>query len=173
MHSVNFYSFRVLTHKGSRTSKRLNNLGLSDKKTAYELFVEYFNSYKNTPIEFGLSKTKVSLEQHTSLTFDAQNQVIYGYVKVGKYGESSEIKDDKLTKIRYTTTINDVTLKQRYILIFLPDNLEEGIIAFHANDNISARSTLSDALLDHLKTKYKLEARINPLCHKKNPPTHP
>ncbi len=32
MHSVNFYSFRVLTHKGSRTSKRLNNLGLSDKK---------------------------------------------------------------------------------------------------------------------------------------------
>ena len=53
MHSVNFYSFRVLTHKGSRTSKRLNNLGLSDKKTAYELFVEYFNSYKNTPIEFG------------------------------------------------------------------------------------------------------------------------
>ncbi len=53
---------------------------------------------KNTPIEFGLSKTKVSLEQHTSLTFDAQNQVIYGYVKVGKYGESSEIKDDKLTK---------------------------------------------------------------------------
>ncbi|EJO0198486.1 hypothetical protein NQT58_002828 [Escherichia coli] len=169
MHSVNFYSFRVLTHKGSRTSKRLNNLGLSDKKTAYELFVEYFNSYKNTPIEFGLSKTKVSLEQHTSLTFDAQNQVIYGYVKVGKYGESSEIKDDKLTKIRYTTTINDVTLKQRYILIFLPDNLEEGIIAFHANDNISARSTLSDALLDHLKTKYKLETRINPLCHKKIP----
>ncbi|MDC9133579.1 hypothetical protein PSJ72_14935 [Escherichia coli] len=119
MHSVNFYSFRVLTHKGSRTSKRLNNLGLSDKKKQHmNYLLSILIAIKNTPIEFGLSKTKVSLEQHTSLTFDAQNQVIYGYVKVGKYGESSEIKDDKLTKIRYTTTINDVTLKQRYILIF-------------------------------------------------------
>ncbi len=50
MHSVNFYSFRVLTHKGSRASKKLNELGLSNKKTAYELFVDYFTLYKNTPI---------------------------------------------------------------------------------------------------------------------------
>ncbi|WP_089675064.1 hypothetical protein, partial [Escherichia coli] len=64
MHSVNFYSFRVLTHKGSRASKKLNELGLSNKKTAYELFVDYFTLYKNTPIEFGVSKTKISLEQH-------------------------------------------------------------------------------------------------------------
>ncbi|ECU3027339.1 hypothetical protein DWU43_23800, partial [Salmonella enterica subsp. enterica serovar Enteritidis] len=47
-----------------------NDLGLSNKKTAYELFVDYFTLYKNTPIEFGVSKTKISLEQHTKLHFD-------------------------------------------------------------------------------------------------------
>ncbi|HGB6637124.1 TPA: hypothetical protein ACIV14_003527, partial [Salmonella enterica subsp. enterica serovar Enteritidis] len=93
MHSVNFYSFRVLTHKGSRASKKLNDLGLSNKKTAYELFVDYFTLYKNPPIEFGVSKTKISLEQHTKLHFDNTKKIIYGYIKVGKYGESSEIKD--------------------------------------------------------------------------------
>jgi len=169
MHSISFFSFRVLTHKGSRTCKKLNDLGLSNNKTAYELFVDYFNNYKSTPIEFGLSKTKVSLEQHTALTFDNKKRLIYGYVKVGKYGESSEIKDVKLTKVHYTTTIDDVTLKQRYILIFLPDGLEEGIIVFHSNDNISARGILSDAIVEHFRMKYKLEARINPLCHKKIP----
>ncbi|MFB1998571.1 hypothetical protein ACEY9M_02805 [Salmonella enterica subsp. enterica] len=169
MHSVNFYSFRVLTHKGSRASKKLNDLGLSNKKTAYELFVDYFTLYKNTPIEFGVSKTKISLEQHTKLHFDNTKKIIYGYIKVGKYGESSEIKDVKLKKVHYRTTAFDVTLKERYILIYLPDNLEEGIIAFHSCDNISARGVLSDSITEYLKKQFQLEARINPLHHKKIP----
>ncbi|OQM39132.1 hypothetical protein [Citrobacter braakii] len=169
MHSVNFYSFRVLTHKGSRTSKKLNELGLSNNKTAYELLVDYFALYKNTPIEFGVSKTKISLEQHTKLHFDNTKKIIYGYIKVGKYGESSEIKDVKLKKVHYRTTAYDVTLKERYILIYLPDNLDEGIIAFHSSDNISARGVLSDSITEHLKKQFQLEARINPLCHKNIP----
>ncbi|UGB04368.1 hypothetical protein LRS40_10145 [Leclercia sp. G3L] len=70
MHSVNFYSFRILTHKGSRKSKKLGALGLSNKKTAYEIIEDYFNSHKFSPIEFGVSKTKLSLEGHKKLTID-------------------------------------------------------------------------------------------------------
>ncbi|MFB1708022.1 hypothetical protein ACEY8E_16230, partial [Salmonella enterica subsp. enterica] len=62
-----------------------------------------------------------------------------------------------------------VTLKERYILIYLPDNLEEGIIAFHSCDNISARGVLSDSITEYLKKQFQLEARINPLHHKKIP----
>ncbi|EAO0580641.1 hypothetical protein EWQ45_23630, partial [Salmonella enterica] len=131
--------------------------------------VDYFTLYKNTPIEFGVSKTKISLEQHTKLHFDNTKKIIYGYIKVGKYGESSEIKDVKLKKVHYRTTAYDVTLKERYILIYLPDNLEEGIIAFHSCDNISARGVLSDSITEYLKKQFQLEARINPLHHKKIP----
>ncbi|EIG7796899.1 hypothetical protein HV276_09565 [Escherichia marmotae] len=169
MHSISFFSFRILTHKGSRTSKKLNDLGLSNKKTAYELLVDYFNLYKNSPIEFGVSKTKISLEQNEKLTFDDNKKTIHGYIKVGKYGESSEIKDITLEKIHYRTTVHDVTLKERYILIYLPDELEEGIIVFHSSDNVSARSILSDAIVEYFKKQFNLEARINPLCHKEIP----
>ncbi|MEX9869829.1 hypothetical protein AB7W75_10190 [Providencia huaxiensis] len=169
MHSINFYSFRILTHKGSRQSKQLGALGLSNKKTAYEILKEYLTSHKDTPIEYGVSKTKISLERHKKLTFNDTKGLIHGYIKVGKYGESSEIKDIKLKTTQYTTKVDDVTLRERYVLIYLPDSLEEGIIAFHSSDNVSAKGTISDALVEYFKKKYQLEARINPLCHKKIP----
>lgn len=79
MHSVNFYSFRVLTHKGSRASKKLNDLGLSNKKTAYELFVDYFTLYKNTPIEFGVSKLKYLWNNILNFTLITQKNHIWLY----------------------------------------------------------------------------------------------
>ncbi len=169
MHSVNFYSFRILTHKGSRQSKKLGTLGLSNKKTAYKILEEYLILHKSNPIEYGVSKTKISLEGHKKITFDNAKGLVHGYIKVGKYGESSEIKDIKLKTTQYTTKIDDVTLRERYVLIYLPDPLEEGIIAFHSSDNVSAKGTISDALVEYFKKQYQLEARINPLCHKKIP----
>ncbi|MBN5182432.1 hypothetical protein [Serratia marcescens] len=169
MHSVNFYSFRILTHKGSRKSKKLGMLGLSNKKTAYEILEEYLKLHKFSPIEYGVSKTKISLEEHKKITFNNAKGLVFGYIKVGKYGESSEIKDIKLKTTQYMTKVDDVTLRERYILIYLPDPLEEGIIAFHSSDNVSAKGTISDALVEYFKKQYQLEARINPLCHKKIP----
>lgn len=169
MHSVNFYSFRILTHKGSRQSKKLGTLGLSNKKTAYKILEEYLTLHKFSPIEYGVSKTKISLEEHKKITFNNTKGLIHGYIKVGKYGESSEIKDIKLKTTQYTTKVDDITLRERYVLIYLPDSLEEGIIAFHSSDNVSAKGTISDALVEYFKKKYQLEARINPLCHKKIP----
>lgn len=169
MHSVNFYSFRILTHKGSRQSKKLGTLSLSNKKTAYDILEEYLIKHKFSPIEYGLSKTKISLEGHKKLTFNKSKGLVHGYIKVGKYGESSEIKDIKLKTTQYTTKVDDVTLRERYVLIYLPDSLEEGIIAFHSSDNVSAKGTISDALAEYFKKQYQLEARINPLCHKNIP----
>lgn len=169
MHSVNFYSFRILTHKGSRKNKKLGTLGLSNKKTAYEILIEYLNLHKSKPIEYGGAKTKISLEGHNKITFNNTKGLVYGYIKVGKYGESSEIKDIKLKTTQYTTKVDDVTLRERYFLIYLPDALEEGIIAFHSSDNVSAKGTISDTLVEYFKGKYLLEARVNPLCHKKIP----
>jgi hypothetical protein len=169
MHSVNFYSFRILTRKGSRQSKKLGTLGLSNKKTAYQILEEYLTQHKFSPIEYGVSKTKISLEEHKKITFNKTKGLIHGFIKVGKYGESSEIKDIKLKTTQYTTKVDDITLRERYILIYLPDSLEEGIIAFHSSDSVSAKGTISDSLVDYFKNKYQLEARVNPLCHKKIP----
>ncbi len=171
MHSVSFYSFRILTKKGSRSSKTLGNLGLSNNKTAFDILEDFLNYYKISPIEYKSAKTKVSLEQHTKLTFDKNKGLVYGYIKVGKYGESHEIKDPLLTKTQYTTKVDDVTLRERYILIYLPNGLEEGIIAFHSSDNTSAKSAFTEFLTDYFISQYQLEARINPLCHK-NIPQH-
>lgn len=169
MHSVSFYSFRILTKKGSRHSKELGKLGLSNNKTAFEIFNEFINIYKISPLEYTQAKTKVSLEQHSKLTLDKNKCLVHGYIKVGKYGESHEIKNKQLSQTHYTTKVDDVTLRERYILIYLPDALQEGIIAFHGNDSTSAKSALTDFLLDYFLTKYQLEARINPLCHKSIP----
>lgn len=169
MHSVTFYSFRILTKKRSRHSKDLGNLGLSNNKTAFEILEDFLNIYKFTPIEHAPTKTKISLEQHSKLTLDKNKSLAYGYIKVGKYGESHEIKDTQLTQTRYTTKVDDVTLRERYILIYLPNALQEGIIAFHGSDNISAKSAFTEFLLEYFITKYQLEARINPLCHKSIP----
>jgi len=169
MHSISFYSFRVLTKKGSRYSKALGNLGLSNNKTAFEILADFLNIYKNTPIDYSASKTKVSLEQHSKLAIDKNRCLAYGYIKVGKYGESHEIKDTQLTQLQYTTKVDDVTLRERYILIYLPDSLQEGIIAFHGSDNTSARTAFSEFLTEYFFNKYQLEARVNPLCHKSIP----
>ncbi|WP_449540960.1 hypothetical protein [Enterobacter ludwigii] len=171
MHSVSFYSFRILTKKGSRNSKPLGALGLSNNKTAFDILTDFLNNYKFSPIELSSAKIKISLEQHAKLTFDRNKCLVHGYIKVGKYGESHEIKDTQLTTTQYTTKVDDVTLRERYVLIYLPDSLEEGIIAFHSSDNTSAKSVFSEFLLEYFLTKYQLEARINPLCHK-NIPQH-
>ncbi|ELQ6111619.1 hypothetical protein R2246_002564 [Cronobacter sakazakii] len=169
MHSISYYSFRILTKKSSRHSKQLGALGLSANKSAYDILKEFLNLYKINPLEFGLSKTKISLEQHSKLFFDDTKNLVYGYIKVGKYGESHEIKDTSFTRTQYTTAVDDVILRERYILIYIPDSLEEGIIAFHGSDNISAKSTFSDALVNYFKRTYQLEARVNPLCHRSIP----
>lgn len=109
------------------------------------------------------------MEGHKKLTFNKSKGLVHGYIKVGKYGESSEIKDIKLKTTQYTTKVDDVTLRERYVLIYLPNSLEEGIIAFHSSDNVSAKGTISDALVEYFKKQYQLEARINPLCHKNIP----
>lgn len=157
MHSVNFYSFRILTHKGSRQSKKLGTLGLSNKKTAYKILEEYLILHKFSPIEYGVSKTKISLEEHKKITFNNTKGLIHGYIKVGKYGESSEIKDIRLKTTQYTTKVDDVTLRERYFLIYLPDSLEEGIIAFHSSDNVSAKGTISDSLVEYFKKNINLK----------------
>lgn len=171
MHSISFYSFRILTKKRSHSSKTLGNLGLSNKKTAFEILIDFMNIYKNTPIDFTSAKIKVSLEQHSKLKFDKNKCLVYGYIKVGKYGECHEIKDNQLAQTQYTTKVDDVTLRERYILIYFPDSLEEGIIVFHGNDNNSAKSAFTKFLREYFITQYQLEARINPLCHK-NIPQH-
>lgn len=169
MHSVSFYSFRILIKKGSRHSKALGNLGLSNNKTAFEILTDFLNIYKNTPIESIPSKTKLSLEKHSKLIINKNKCLVHGYIKVGKYGESHEIKDTQLSQTQYTTKVDDVTLRERYILIYLPSALEEGIIAFHGSDNTSAKSTFTEFLREYFIVQYQLEARINPLCHKSIP----
>ena len=171
MHSVSFYSFRILTKKGSRNSKPLGALGLSTNKTAFDILADFLNNYKVSPIELSSAKTKISLEQHAKLTFDINKCLVHGYIKVGKYGESHEIKDTQLATTQYTTKVDDVTLRERYLLIYLPDSLEECIIAFHSSDNTSAKSVFTEFLLDYFLTKYQLESRLNPLCNK-NIPQH-
>lgn len=169
MHNVSFYSFRILVKKGSRYSKALGNLGLSNNKTAFEILEEFLTNYKITPIEDSATKTKISLEQHNKLTFDSNKGLVHGFIKVGKYGETHEIKDTQLSQTHYTTKVDDVILRERYILIYLPNALEEGIIAFHTSDSSSAKSAFTDFLVEHFITKYQLEARVNPLCHRSIP----
>ncbi len=56
MHSVSFYSFRILTKKGSRSSKALGNLGLSNNKTAFDILEDFLNHYKMSPLIYFLKQ---------------------------------------------------------------------------------------------------------------------
>ncbi len=58
MHSVSFYSFRILTKKGSRSSKPLGNLGLSNNKTAFDILEDFLNHYKISPLNISRQKQK-------------------------------------------------------------------------------------------------------------------
>ncbi|HHR6138775.1 hypothetical protein IR150_08280 [Providencia alcalifaciens] len=169
MHNVNFYSFRVLTKKGSSKSFRLGDLKIQPDISAYKIIKDYFNNYKNKPIEYGVSKTIASLDNHAQLFFDDKKRLIYGYAKVGRYGEQADIKDKKLKNTKYTTKIDDVIFMKRYVLIYLPDNIDEGLVAIHSNNNINARGILFDSIQLFMKKKYNLEVRLNPLQHKKIP----
>ncbi|HEJ6922008.1 TPA: hypothetical protein SMI11_002759 [Serratia marcescens] len=169
MHNVHFYSFRILLKKGSTKSFKLGDLNITPKITAYDIIERFFNLYKTQAIEFGASKTVISLDGFNQLTFDSKKKLIYGYVKTGKYGEVAEIKDKNLIKLNYQTKLDDVVLMDRYLMIYLPDNLDEGFVAVHAANNISPRTIIFDKIIEYIKKTYKLEARFNPLQHKKIP----
>lgn len=169
MHSVTFYSFRVLVKKGSSKSKRLNNLESTNGKTAFDVFNDYFNKNKSVAINAQLSKSLISLENLADIKIKSQKKIIYGYLKVGKYGETTEIKDNSLSLTKLKTLVDDVTLRDRYVLIYLPDSLEEGFVAIHGSDGTSARAVIFESIIEYFKLNYQLEARFNPLCHKKIP----
>lgn len=169
MHSVAFYSFRVLVKKGSSKSKKLNDLGSTNGKSAFDVFNDYFNIKKSIAINSQLSKSLISLENLSSIKINSSKKLIFGYLKVGKYGETTEIKNNNLSLTKLKTLVDDVTLRERYIMIYLPDSLEEGFIAIHGSDGTSARTVLFEAIIEYFKVSYNLEARFNPLCHKKIP----
>lgn len=68
---------------------------------------------KTPPSSSAFQKLKYLWNNILNFTLITQKKIIYGYIKVGKYGESSEIKDVKLKKVHYRTTAYDVTLKER------------------------------------------------------------
>jgi len=169
MHSVSFYSFRILEKKGSKKSRRLDDLKKTNGNSAFVEVESFLKQNTNKAINRPLSKSLIFLDGKGDLTINSNRQLIHGYVKVGKYGESAEITDTTLGTLKLKTLIDDITLRERYILLYLPDGFDEGFVAIHSNDNISARTVLFESIIQYFKDNYDLEARFNPLCHKKIP----
>jgi len=169
MHSIKLYSFRILEAKGSRKSKTLGNLGLTNKKTAANIFEGYLNSKIATPVYSNTGNSIIFIENSNKLNFSKGNELFYGYINSGSHGESSEIRDSNLVNKKFNTLPSDVTLKLRYFMVYLPSSLEEGIIAIHCHDNTDLSRALFDSAIDYFKSLYSLEVRINPLHHKKIP----
>ncbi len=168
MHSVFFYSFRVLEKKGSHKSYKLGELKNNNSLKAYDIIKNYITANYNVAMESQHSKTVVSID---SLNFDDNKKLIYGYVNVGKYGEQYSVRHKSLsTPKKFTVTVDDVPEKLRYVMLYLPDALDEGIIAIHSSERISPRGVFFERIVEHIKAApLSLESRFKPLMHKNIP----
>ncbi|WP_444859371.1 hypothetical protein [Serratia sp. (in: enterobacteria)] len=168
MHSVNFYSFRVLEKKGGHKSYNLGELKNNNQIKAYDIIKNYIIANYNIAMESQGAKTVVSI---SSLNFDDNKKLIYGYVNVGKYGEQYSVRHKSLSQPKkFTVTVDDVPERARYVMLYLPDALDEGIIAIHSSDKISPRGVLFENIIAHFKAApLSMEPRFRPLLHKNIP----
>lgn len=170
MHTVKFFSFRVLTKKGSKHSFNLNAIptGSGNNIDAYSIVKGFFTKNANSPIEAVLAKSVAYLDGNKDIKFDDIKKLIYGYVEVGSFGESSAVRERQSNKKLLNTLADNTIAKKRYVMIYLPDGVDEGVIAYHSTKSTQASTVLSDRILEEFKS-LGLEARISPLVHKQVP----
>ncbi|HGN1329218.1 TPA: hypothetical protein ACKRF0_002218 [Proteus mirabilis] len=182
MHSIHLCSFRILKKQKSSKSFCLGELNDDSNKKAYELMKTIFENNVGIPIDYPETKTIVSIPKNPAFTqgsklnkaelnYDDVNRLIYGYLNVGRYGEKYTVREKSLTSTN-TKNIeyNDVEEKKRYILMYLPDSLDTGIIAFHDTERLNAKTCFKKFIESNFQNQSpRLEARVRPLLHKDIP----
>lgn len=170
MHAVHMSSFRVLTKARSRTSFKLGQLNNDTNFNSYMMVKAILNANMSTPLEDTDGKLIVSITPG-SLTFDDSKRIIYGYVNAGRYGEIYTVRQKLLSSGNHKKVNHDeVTEKNRYIFMYLPDSLDTGIVAFHDTSRLNARTPIKRIIEDGFKNNTPpFEARMRSLLHQDIP----
>ena len=168
MHTISFYTIRVKLDKNSKKYQPLGELN-ADGLNMYEIFKGYVNKYKDTAIEDKKKNKTVYFDSCSEISFDDKKELIYGYAKVGKYGETFNVVDRGSKKPMYNGKTNDIFYNQRYIMAFLPDDLNEGYIAVHTFHQTNVKNMLFDHLKTFFLATYGLTVEINSLLPEEVP----
>ena len=168
MHTVSFYTIRVRVSRNSekyQTLGELNTTGLD----MYSILKNYINKYAKDTIEDKKKNKALYFDECSEICFDDKKELIYGYAKVGKYGETFNVVDRSSKEPMYDGKTNDIFYNQRYIMAFLPGDLREGYIAVHTVHQTNVKGILFDHLKAFCLANYGLTVKINSLLPKEVP----
>lgn len=168
MHTISFYTIRVKVSKDSKEYRvlgEINDNGLD----MYSILKNYINKYANDTIEDKTKNKTMYFDNCSEICFDDKKELIYGYAKVGKYGEIFNVVDRNSKEPMYDGKTNDIFYNQRYIMAFLPGDLKEGYIAIHTVHQTSVKGILFDHLKDFCLAAYRLTIELNSLLPKEVP----
>lgn len=170
MHAVHLSGFRVLTKAYSKKSFKLGALKDDPSLNAYELVKSVLQGNTDTPLEDANSKLIVSIPAG-SLNFDDAKRIIHGYVLAGRYGENYTVRHKDLSSPSNKDVNHDeVAEYKRYILMYLPDSLDTGVVAFHESARLNPRTPIKKLIESEFRANTpQLEARVRALQYKDIP----
>lgn len=169
MHTISFYTIRALKKKFSGDSYILGKLKDESGLSMYKTIKDYILNNQTETISDGSAKKTIFFNECKEITFDDKKNLIYGYVCVGKYGEVFEVVNKDSQERTYEGTVEDIYYNKRYIMIHVPDDLEEGYVAIHSVQKTNPKRTLFSHFKKMSENYHGLHIRFSPLLPGKIP----
>jgi len=193
MHSLVPYTLRV-TNPGVPVSSenKKQSLGRVGSHDTLDIFLNFINSrgenftvleekkqiYKFTKFNFfpdaekenekpEATKERQSKEKKDREEEVRNSRVIYGWFQLGTYGTVADIINVKSKKVDYTKTLNNAEIVNYFVYMYLPEELDEGIVLLHSVGGSGVKTLLLDTLTADFRITTGCGLQMNSLTYKK------
>ncbi len=150
------YTIRI---KDKKSDKYVHIDNISGGEDFLYVMNNYLSNRKNS-VGHQQSQKKILRIRH----FTLQNRIFSGIIETGEYGYETELFDANSEKTTYKRHINEAEMLPFYLLMYLPQNADEGILILQRFKQYGIRTNFERDINEYVKTRFSsLELQINPL----------
>lgn len=168
MHTVSAYQILVSDNSKIGVSWADKQCVLNDIKSSdlLDFFDEFFKNNSDKPL--------IASGKNVSFVFenvikDVKERTITLWMRHGKYGIGSQIRDAFTGEHKYSQSPREANLIDHFVSIKLPDQRKSGVLVCHAISGDGIKTDLSEILRESFKNTFgeKMNLKFEPLGYKK------
>lgn len=157
------YTLRI---RKAREKEYLKLGDLNNNQDFFELVKNYFKSHKNAFIVLDRLNKSLKIESKY-LNFSQNDRTICGILSCGEYGLQSDIINIRTRDHKYTKETIDSDIKPYYLLIFIPDTYDKGLLILQRTGIFGIHGILKNHFEQYFKKSYSdLMIEFSPLILK-------
>lgn len=150
--------------KGKKVQDSYSPLGAIGQFDTYKVLKDYI---KRKGVGYHVMKDAKQIYAFASFKFDDAKRVMRGVLRVGSYGNRTDIVNIETGAIDFKRLEKNAEVLSHYVRFYIPEKLNEGVALLHNQRNIGIKTLIYDLLREEFSNVTGRVLQMNPLSYEK------